>query len=48
MPLKIYVSGKEMKIEPTTWFNSVDLGVTNAVIVVDPNYYVASLNMTGK
>jgi aminopeptidase N len=48
MPLKIYVSGKEMKIEPTTWFNSVDLGVTNAVIVVDPNYYVASLNMTGE
>jgi aminopeptidase N len=48
MPLKIYVSGKEMKIEPTTWFNSVDLGVTNAVIVVDPNYYAASLNMTGK
>jgi aminopeptidase N len=48
MPVKIYVSGKEMKIEPTTMFTSVDLGVSNAVIVVDPDYYVASLNMTGK
>jgi aminopeptidase N len=48
MPLKIYVSGKEKLIEPTTWFNSVDLGETNALIVVDPNYYVASLNITGK
>ena len=48
MPLKIFVSGKEMKIVPTTMFTSVDLGVSNAVIVVDPNYYVASLNMTGK
>lgn len=48
MPLKIFVSGKEMKIEPTTMFTSVDLGVSNAVIVVDPNYYVAALNMTGK
>jgi len=48
MPLKIFVSGKEMKIEPTTMFTSVDLGISNAVIVVDPNYYVAALNMTGK
>lgn len=48
MPLKIYVSGIEKKIEPTTRFTSVDLGVSNAVIVVDPNYYVAALNMTGK
>jgi aminopeptidase N len=48
MPLKIFVSGKEMKIEPTTMFTSVDLGASNAVIVVDPNYYIAALNMTGK
>jgi hypothetical protein len=37
-----------MKIEPTTMFTSVDLGASNAVIVVDPNYYIAALNMTGK
>jgi aminopeptidase N len=48
MPLKIYVSGIEKKIEPTTRFTSVDLGVSNAEIIVDPNYYVAALNMTGK
>jgi aminopeptidase N len=48
MPLKIFVLGKEKKIEPTTRFTTIDLGVSNAVIVVDPNYYVAALNMTGK
>ncbi|MGD0341090.1 MAG: M1 family metallopeptidase [Bacteroidales bacterium] len=48
MPLKIYVSGKEKKIEPQTRFTTIDLGVSNAVIVVDPNYYAAALNMTGK
>jgi aminopeptidase N len=48
MPLKIFVSGVEKKIVPATRFNTIDLGTDNAVIVVDPNYYVASLNVTGK
>jgi aminopeptidase N len=48
MPLKIYVSGTEKKITPSTRFTTIDLGVSNAVIVVDANYYVAALNMTGK
>jgi aminopeptidase N len=48
MPLKIYVSGVENNIVPATRFNTIDLGIDNAVIVVDPNYYVAALNMTGK
>jgi aminopeptidase N len=48
MPLKIFVSGTEKKITPSTMFTTIDTGVSNAVIVVDPNYYVASLDMTGK
>jgi aminopeptidase N len=48
MPVKIYVSGKEMNLNPVARFTTIDLEVKNAVIVVDPNYYVGSLNMTGK
>jgi aminopeptidase N len=48
MPVKIYVSGKEMILSPSAIFKTVVLGIENAVIVTDPNYYVAALNMTGK
>ncbi len=48
MPVKVYVSGKAMNLEPSARFTSIDPGVKNAVIVVDPNYYVGDLNMTGK
>jgi aminopeptidase N len=48
MPLKIYVSGVDKNIVPTTRFTTIDLGIDNAVIDVDPNFYVANLNMTGK
>ena len=47
MPLKIYVSGEGKKLVPTTRFSTINLGQSNVVIIVDPNYYVASLNMTG-
>jgi aminopeptidase N len=48
MPLKIYVSGVERSIVPISGFTTIDLETDNAVIVVDPNYYVAALNMTGE
>jgi len=48
MPLKIYVSGKEMNIKPTTAFSTIDIDTENAVIVADPDYYVAVMNVTGK
>ncbi|NMC36879.1 MAG: M1 family metallopeptidase [Bacteroidales bacterium] len=48
MPVTILISGKAMNITPTVDYNSLDLGVTNADIVVDPDFYVASLNITGK
>jgi len=48
MPLKIYVSGVEMNIIPKPQFSTIDLGAKKPTIDVDPNYYVGSLNMTGK
>ena len=48
MPLKIFVSGKEKKLVPATRFTTVKIDIENADIKVDPGYYVATLNMTGK
>jgi aminopeptidase N len=48
MPLRIYVSGVRKDIVPTSSFSTIDLETDNAVITVDANYYVGSLNMTGK
>jgi len=48
MPLKIYVSGKEMKINPTARFNTIRLTTADAAIETDPGYYAASLNITGR
>ena len=48
MPLKIYVSGKELFIEPTPAFTTLKLDIENADIKVDKGYYVATLNLTGK
>ncbi|MCX6303148.1 MAG: M1 family metallopeptidase [Bacteroidia bacterium] len=48
MPLRIYINREPKNISPTSRFTTLKLGVTNAVITVDPDYYVAVLNMTGK
>jgi aminopeptidase N len=48
MPLKIYVSGKEIIISPTEIFTTIRLDTENPVIKVDSGYYVAVLNMLGK
>jgi aminopeptidase N len=48
MPLKIYSSGKEMNISPKTGLTTIKLDSENAIIRVDPGYYVAALNVTGK
>jgi aminopeptidase N len=48
MPLKIYVSGKEQIIKPTQLYDTLKLDTENAVIKVDPGYYVATFNITGK
>lgn len=48
MPVKIRVSGREMIIHPSAVFTSIIVGDENPVISVDENYYVASVNLTGK
>jgi hypothetical protein len=48
MPLKIYVSGKEVVIKPTTAFSTLALDAENVEIKVDRGFYVATLNLTGK
>jgi aminopeptidase N len=48
MPLRIYINGEPKNISPTSRFTTLSLGVSNAVIKVDPDFYVAVLNMTGK
>jgi aminopeptidase N len=48
MPLKIYVSGKEQIVKPTSFLTTLKLDIDNAVIKADPQYYVATLNVTGK
>jgi hypothetical protein len=46
--LKIWVSGTEKYINPKTGFTTTKLDIENAVISVDPGYYVATMNLTGK
>lgn len=48
MPLRIYVSGARKDIVPTSKFTTIDLETADADIKVDPNFYVSTLNMTGK
>jgi aminopeptidase N len=48
MPLRIYVSGVRKDIVPASRFSTIELDTENPVVIVDPNYYVATLNMTGK
>lgn len=48
MPLKVYVSGKPLNINPKGMFSTVRIETAAADIKVDPGYYVGVLNMTGK
>jgi aminopeptidase N len=48
MPLRIWVAGKSVNITPSARWTTVKLDASNPEIIVDPDYYVASLNMMGK
>jgi len=48
MPVDIFISGVKKRVQPSVRFTTIDLDKADAVIVVDPDYYVASLNMNGK
>ena len=47
MPVKIYVDGKEMVLKPTQQWKSEDVSKKSAKIVVDKDYYVGTMNISG-
>jgi aminopeptidase N len=48
MPLKIWVSGKAVDLRPISRWANIKLDAEKAEIIVDPDYYVASMDMMGK
>jgi aminopeptidase N len=48
MPLKIYISGKATSLKPLSRWANINLDPGKNDIVVDPDYYVASMNMMGR
>jgi aminopeptidase N len=48
MPLKVTVSGEEQWINPTTRWSSLEVDASGTAFAVDPDFYVAVLNITGK
>jgi len=48
MPLKIRVSGAEINLKPVARWANITLETENPEIIVDRDYYVATLNMMGK
>jgi len=48
MPLEIQLNGEAIKLKPSARWTTIETGVNNPLVEVDPDYYAASLNMTGK
>ena len=48
MPVKVYMSGKEKWLYPTSRWSAVKLELKNSVLTTDPDFYVAYMNITGK
>jgi len=48
MPLKIWIDGKVININPSARWTSLKLDASAPEITVDKDYYVAVLNIMGK
>ncbi|MBL7112855.1 MAG: M1 family metallopeptidase [Bacteroidales bacterium] len=48
LPLKVTVSGEEQWINPTTRWATLEVESAEATFAVDPNFYIAVLNITGR
>ena len=48
MPLKVTVSGKEHLLTPSARWTTLNTGTEKPVLVADANWYVATMNLTGK
>ncbi len=48
MPLRVTISGTTHLLTPSSRWTTLDTGNVNPVLVPDANWYVATMNMTGK
>jgi hypothetical protein len=48
MPVKVKVNSKDIWLNPTTRWDSMELPSSKIQLTVDPNFYVGTLNLTGK
>ena len=48
MPVKVYLSGKEKWLYPKSRWSKTEIEPKNPSLVIDPGFYVAVLNITGK
>jgi len=48
MPVKVYLSGKEKWLYPKSRWSKTEIVSNNPSLVIDPGFYVAVLNITGK
>jgi len=47
MPVKVKVSEKELWLSPGTRWKHIKIKANKPVLIIDPDFYVASLNITG-
>nr|WP_041739502.1 M1 family metallopeptidase [Echinicola vietnamensis] len=48
MPVKVWIDGKEVWLEPTTQWQSKKLDIASPTLIVDRNFYVAKMNVMGE
>ena len=48
MPVQISLNGGDMWLQPTIGWDIIDFEVELNSLVVDPDYYVGAMNITGK
>lgn len=48
MPVKVTISGTEKWLYPTGRWGSTEIDTDNPEVKIDPNFYIAVLNLTGK
>lgn len=48
MPVKIYLNGEELWLEPTLAWKKIEISDANPEVVVDPDFYVALMNILGE
>ena len=47
LPIKVSIAGKEQWLEPTTQWQSLQVNSAKNGLIVNPDFYVATLNISG-